>query len=146
MIIFCSFQVGLNFFIIACLFLNFKNALKKKIQLFYCFLYFKLIFLMFLYVFNFVFKYIEIGSGCAARLKENILSWVMSSKTHLSWVLPHKDPKQLWVQPQLDPLALAPVASRTHHRQVLSLAKPNTFNFFSFLSCNFCPYNKEKIN
>jgi hypothetical protein len=72
---------------------EFQECFEKKIQLFYCFLYFKLIFLIFLYFFNFVFKYIEIGSGCAARLKENILSWVMSSKTHLSWVLPHKDPK-----------------------------------------------------
>jgi hypothetical protein len=49
MIKFFSFQVGLNFFIKVCLFLRFKNALKKISNFFYCFLYFKLIFLMFLY-------------------------------------------------------------------------------------------------
>jgi len=48
---FFSFQVGLNFFIQVCLFLRFKNALKKISNFFYYFLYFKLIFLMFLYFF-----------------------------------------------------------------------------------------------
>jgi len=87
MIIFFSFQVGLNFFIKVCLFLRFKNALKKISNFFYCFLYFKLIFLMFLYFFYFVFKYIEIGSGYAIRPNENILNCVLPSRTHLSWVL-----------------------------------------------------------
>jgi hypothetical protein len=52
---FFSFQVGLNFFIQVCLFLRFKNVLKKISIFFYFFLYFKLIFLMFLYFFLILF-------------------------------------------------------------------------------------------
>ena len=51
MIIFFSFQVGLNFLIKSCFSLHLKNALKKKLNFFYCFLYFKFIFFIFLYLF-----------------------------------------------------------------------------------------------
>jgi hypothetical protein len=51
MIIFFSFEVGLNFLIKTCLFLHFKNAL-KKIEFFFLFVIQINIFFMFLYYFD----------------------------------------------------------------------------------------------
>ena len=75
MIIFLSFQVGLNFLIRACLFLCFKNALKKFSNFFIVFLLQINIFDVFVFFLSFL-KYIEIEFGHAARPKENILSQV----------------------------------------------------------------------
>jgi hypothetical protein len=51
MIIFFSFEVGLNFLIKTCLFLHFKNAL-KKFEFFFLFVIQINIFFMFLYYFD----------------------------------------------------------------------------------------------
>ena len=115
--------------------MRFKNILKKNWIFFIVFFTSNYYFWCFLYFFcNFIFKYIEMGSDCAAIPNENILSWVLHNRTHSSCVLPQKNPNsfrsscrwihQPWVLSWVDPSALALTTSRTHQPWLLLRASP----------------------
>ena len=117
-----SFQVGLNFLIKSCFSFHSKNALKKKLNFFYCFLYFKFIFFIFLYLF---FKIYWDWVWLRSRTQEEYIKLGPAQQDPFKLGSALEGPKIA----RLDPLALAlvalmgPVLSKTHQR---SLKKKNS--------------------
>ena len=143
MIIFSSFEVGMNFLIKACFFLHFKKLLRKFEFLFYFFSYFKLIFfLMFLYYFdvmtdlrshtqqnlNFLLGQDPMFMGPAnadGLTPSKTQRWRVlvaarpktdgsaSSSTQLKWVMFSAGPKAIWIPLGVGPNAIESCWNKT---------------------------------
>ena len=129
MIIFFSFQVGLNFLIKSCFSFHSKNALKKKL-FFLLFSLFQIhIFFIFLYLF---FKIYWDWVWLRSQTQEEYIKLGPAQQDPFKLGSALEGPKIA----RLDPLALAlvalmgPVLSKTHQRWVLPLAGPKAFKFF----------------
>jgi hypothetical protein len=122
MIIFSSFEVGMNFLIKACFFLHFKKLLRKFEFEFYFFSYFKLIFFFYVFVLfwcddkpkePYPTKF-EFSNGAGPNVYESCQRW---------WSYPKQDPtlkgpgrsrtQNRWVCFQQHPTQMGPALSRT---------------------------------
>jgi hypothetical protein len=133
---FFSFQVGFNFLIKACFYVS--KILWKNFENFF------IVFLLQINIFNFIFKYIEIESGCAARLKENILNWILPRRTHSRWVLSLEWPKIALGPATARPVSFGSCCCWTHQPWVLPLTGPNAFNFVFLFSHVIFSYTVNK--